>query len=682
MTTPNDLAQKTQAVLEQDGILAQANTDFRARAAQLDMAQAVADAITKQTALVVEAGTGVGKTFAYLVPALLSGERVIVSTATKALQDQLFTRDLPYLCELLGLPLKVALLKGRSSYLCLHRMQQARQHPNMRNTYMLHTLARIEAFSNQTKTGDLADLDGLDERSDVLPLVTSTRENCLGSQCPEFNNCHVNQARRTALAADVVVINHHLFFADLMIRETGMAELLPSAHTVIFDEAHQLNHTGVQFLGSQLSSGHLLECARDILAGGLQHARGLAPWQQLAATIEQSARKWRLLAVDLAHGRWAWQGAMPDGISDADTWKTSLNDIQHALSSAQEALQGVEKTAPDIQRLIERVEVLQTRIQLFLDPLPADNARWMEISIGIRLIQAPLDIAPTMGKLVQAQSNEDTDTKNQPDHEKEHDTASQRAWVFTSATLGDDASLRWFTQPCGIEKAQVLQVFSPFNYAQHAAVFIPQLPLPSTPQHAQAVAQLAAQGAEIIGGRTLVLTTTLRNMRQIGEALKTHFADSETIEVLVQGSTNKRQLIERFRKGNANKKAGCILVASGIFWEGIDISGDALQLLIIDKLPFAPPNDPIVHARVQRINHAGGNAFKQYHLPEAAVQLKQGAGRLIRHENDKGVLVVCDSRLRSKSYGKHFIHALPPMEQLPNTEAFLQRLHTLNVQRG
>lgn len=269
----DDLTQQTQAVLEAGGILAQDHAQYRVRTAQLDMAQAVAQTIAEPSTLVVEAGTGVGKTFAYLVPALLSGKRVLVSTATKALQDQLFTRDLPYLCKLLGLPLKVALLKGRSSYLCLHRMQQARQHPNMRNAYMLHTLARIESFAQHTKTGDLAELDSVDERSDVLPLVTSTRENCLGSQCPVFNNCHVNQARRTALAADVVVINHHLFFADLMIRETGMAELLPTAHTVIFDEAHQLNHTGVQFLGSQLSSGHLLEFARDLLAGGLQHAR-------------------------------------------------------------------------------------------------------------------------------------------------------------------------------------------------------------------------------------------------------------------------------------------------------------------------------------------------------------------------------------------------------------------------
>ena len=687
----SSLLQQVHQVLGEQGLLAQSNPGYRPRAGQLQMAQAVTHAIAEGAALVVEAGTGVGKTFAYLVPALLSGERIAISTATKNLQDQLFARDLPYLCQLLGLPLRMALLKGRGNYLCLQRLASARQHPDVYGGIMLRTLAKIEKFAQSTSNGDLAELDGLDERSPILPLVTSTRDNCLGSQCPEFKNCYVNQARRAALAADVVVINHHLFFADLAVRESGMAELLPSVHTVIFDEAHQLNAIGVQFLGQQLTTGHLIDYSRDLLASGLQHARGLEDWSALAQKTEQAARDLRLLAAHLAHGKYRWHGSVPDGIA-AEQWHGALQNLQQHIAGSHDALQTVSELSPDFARLQERASALQNRITLLSQPQPPDTVRWMDVGNSLRLAQAPLDIAATMqhtlaGKPVGSSVGSPEQTTAQDDEldEAEHTAPAtpHRAWIFTSATLGEDPHLRWFTEPCGLQHAPTLQVASPFAYAQNAGLFIPDIAPPSDPKHAQQVAQLAAETATLLGGRTLVLTTTLRNLRLIGEQLREHFADNPQIEVLIQGESTKRRLTERFRQADdGGKLPGCILVASASFWEGVDIPGEALQQVIIDKLPFPPPNDPMVEAHAQCLQQQGKNPFTHYHLPEAAVALKQGAGRLIRHENDCGVLVVCDSRLLKMGYGKRLLAALPPMQRLPSHAALLQKIEQINQARA
>ena len=682
----NSLLQQMHQVLGENGLLAQSSTSYRPRADQLQMAQAVTQAIASNSAVVIEAGTGVGKTFAYLVPALLSGERIAISTATKNLQDQLFARDLPYLCQLLGLPLRMALLKGRGSYLCLQRLANARQHPDVHGGMLLRTLAKIEKFAQSTSNGDLGELDGLDARSPVLPLVTSTRENCLGSQCPEFKNCYVNQARRAALAADVVVINHHLFFADLAVRESGMAELLPSVHTVIFDEAHQLNAIGVQFLGQQLTTGHLLDYSRDLLACGLQHARGLEDWSTLAQKTEQAARDLRLLAAHLAHGKYRWQGSVPDGIAP-EQWASALQNLQQHIASSHDALHTVSELSPDFARLQERASALQGRITLFSQPQPPDTVRWMDVGNSLRLAQSPLDIAATMQHTLMgnpAQSTAPTLPQDEQE-EAEHTPAAppRRAWVFTSATLGEDPHLRWFTEPCGLQHATTLQVASPFAYAQNAGLYIADIVPPSDPKHAQQVAHLAAETAALLGGRTLVLTTTLRNLRLIGEQLREHFAGDQRIEVLIQGESTKRRLTERFRQGdNGGKLPGCILVASASFWEGVDIPGDALQQVIIDKLPFPPPNDPMVEAHAQRLQQQGKNPFTHYHLPEAAVALKQGAGRLIRHENDRGVLIICDSRLLKMGYGRRLLAVLPPMQRLPNHAALLQKIEQINQARA
>ena len=664
------------------GALAQHDPYYRERSGQLRMALAVARAIAGHDALVVEAGTGVGKTFAYLVPALLAGERVLVSTATKTLQDQLFTRDLPYLANLLGLPLRLALLKGRGSYLCLHRLQQARHSVLRSDGVLLHTISRIERFAQVTRTGDLSELEGLDERSPAIPLVTSTRENCLGSSCEHFRQCHVNVARREALAADVVVVNHHLFFADLAVRESGMAELLPSVHTVIFDEAHQLNEIGTQFMGMQLGSSHLLDLCRDMLATGMQSARGLADWQTLARQLEHAVRELRLVVGQRPAGtKLRWTEPVPDTLNP-DEWPGALRAVRAALEDAAASLDMMSELGPDFVRLHQRATSMQERIDLFQQPCPPDAVRWVDVSAQLRLVQSPLDIAETVrtrmlkrGASIKQDSAWDEVEKN---HE-ELPVRQDRAWIFTSATLGDEPQLRWFTEPCGMGDVATLQVESPFAYATHAGVHVPgDFPLPNAPDHSTAVAGLVADAAGQLGGRTLVLTTTLRSLRLIGEALRRHFEGKDSIEVLVQGESTKRRLIERFRQGDdEGRLPGCILVASASFWEGVDVPGDGLQLVVIDKLPFPPPQDPLVEARSRRLELEGRSPFRDYFLPETAVMLKQGAGRLIRRENDTGVLVVCDRRLLQMSYGKRLLKALPPMRLLASRaelDAVLQEL--------
>jgi ATP-dependent DNA helicase DinG len=650
-------------VFAQGGRLTEVIDEFRPRQGQVEMALAIARTVESGGALVVEAGTGIGKTFAYLVPALLSGARVLVSTATKALQDQLFGRDLPLLVKTLGLPTRIALLKGRSSYLCLHRLELARQDSGTADALSTRALGKIEQWSHVTSTGDLAELKGLDERSPVIPLVTSTRENCLGSQCPQFRACHVNLARRDALAADIVVINHHLFFADMAVRESGMAELLPTVNTVIFDEAHQLNEIGVQFLGRFLTTGQLLDCARDVLATGLSLARGLADWNEVAAELELASRELRLMVGGPpAGGKIRWLSVAPDQFNEND-WVEVLSSVALACEKAAKALESVVDTAPDFVRLKERVLGIKEGIAMFLMPCATGSVRWLDVGAQLRLVEAPLNIASAVQKkLLQTESQE----------------ASSRSWVFTSATLGDDAQLSWFTEPCGLADAQILKVQSPFNYAQQAGIYVPRsFPKPADPQHSHAVAELVANAADIIGGRTLVLTTTLKALRTISEALKVQFKASQTVEVLVQGQLPKRELMERFREGHRSGRLGCILVASASFWEGIDVPGDTLQLVVIDKLPFPPPNDPMVEARSSQLEKDGKSPFSSYSLPEAAVALKQGAGRLIRRESDQGLLVVCDSRLVSMGYGKRLLAALPAMKTIASEIEFLSALEQL-----
>jgi ATP-dependent DNA helicase DinG len=701
----NLLDQRVAETLSSHGVLAQTVPGFQPRQGQTDMGMAVSRTVQDGGQLVVEAGTGTGKTYAYLVPVLLSGQRALVSTATKALQDQLFSRDIPRLVEVLGLPIRVALLKGRGNYLCLHRMEQARHSPESAQPGAQKALAKIETWAQSTRSGDMAELTGLDERSSLWPLVTSTRDNCLGSTCPRYRACHVNLARKEAMAADVVVINHHLFFADMAVRESGVAELLPTVRVTVFDEAHQLNEIGVNFLGQQLSTVQLHELVRDVLATGLQLARGLVDWQVLSAGLEKAARDWRLTAGQhRGSARLRWTGQHPEGVVP-DEWSGALQAVSSALVDLQNGLDMVNELAPDFQRLSERTRELMQRAALFSETPNPEGVRWAEVSAQLRLIESPLDIAQAFSALTRpvsvtplpeadAESPADADSLDalmagDPRHAAGMPASAghaqgvgQRAWIFTSATLGDEPSLRWFTEPCGLSSAEVMQVNSPFDYAQQAALYVPpHLPRPGDPGHASQVAALVLEALAILGGRTLVLTTTLNAMRSIGEQLQAQCDGG--VEVLVQGQSPKRRLMERFREGgghgDAQGRMGCVLVASASFWEGFDVPGDALQLVVIDKLPFPPPGDPLFEARSQRITEQGKSAFNDHALPEAAVSLKQGAGRLIRSETDRGILVVCDNRLSTMSYGRRLVRGLPAMRRLEDHAAFMEALRQLTT---
>ena len=651
------LVQATLRALSAEGPLAREDDAYLERSGQLMMAGAVAQAIEDRSTLVVEAGTGVGKTFAYLVPVLLAGRRALVSTATKNLQDQLFYRDLPRLTESLGVPVSTALLKGRSSYLCPYRMERARTEASFADRMAIRALSRIETWAQSTVTGDLSELEGLDERSEVIPLVTSTRENCLGSECPKFAVCPVMKARREAMAADVVVVNHHLFFADMALREGGVAELLPSVDVAVFDEAHQMVDIGVQFLGQTLATGQAIDLARDLVGAGLQQARGLAPWTELAARMELLARELRLAAggprVHQSGGgtgsaRRPWDQVEAEGL---------LPDALAALAShcAQlvETLEPLQEIGPDFTKLRGRADALRSLCVRFQGGAPEGQVRWVDLTTHqARLVESPLDIGGPLS--VQRE-------------------AVPRAWIFTSATLGDDAALTWFSEPAGLEDARKLRVDSPFDYEANSCVYVPpRFAAPADAHHAESVGRAAAHCAAALRGRTFVLTTTLRAMRSAADALQAELTKlGASLEILVQGTLPKRAMLERFARG------GCVLVGSQSFWEGIDVPGDALQCVLIDKLPFPPPNDPLIEARVKRLQAQGRDAFNDCFVAEAAVSLKQGAGRLIRTVSDRGLLVICDSRLRTARYGARLLAALPPMRQLDDGGQALDFLRTL-----
>lgn len=648
--------------LSPGGHLQQRAPGFRPRPGQLRLALAVGQCVAEGGVLVAEAGTGVGKTYGYLLPTLLSGRRILIATATRNLQDQLSTRDLPQLLALLGVSRRVAPLKGRASYLCTHRLGSARRDGHYLADAELRLLAQVERWAHSTRSGDLAELPELDETSPLLPLITSTRDNCLGTRCAGWQGCHVNEARRRAMVADVVVINHHLFFADLQLRESGVAELLPSVQTVVFDEAHRLNDIAVQFMGRQFSTRQLRGLATELVNEGMRWARGFQPWPELASLLEQQAR-----ALDQCLGRdtpragvrLRWLGATPEGVP-ALLWQQSQHQLAAVLARVHEALTVVAETAPELRRLADRVAALQQGWSAFMRPPAGMVVRWLELGRQAKFMEAPLNMAAALAPLMGPDAQADT-----------------RSWVFTSATLGLDESLSWFTEPAGLKgHATVLRVASPFDYRSQAYLHVPEgLPEAQDPDHASALAHWLVEPVRCLGGRTLVLATSLRALAELARQLQQGMAGSG-IDVLVQGQGSRRRLLERFRQGGGAGRP-CVLVASGAFWEGVDVPGDALQMLVIDKLPFPVPDDPLVQARSQALRQQGLSPFEAYVLPETAMALKQGAGRLIRSETDRGVLVVADERLLQRSYGPPLLAALPDMPALHGQAALMKALTAL-----
>jgi ATP-dependent DNA helicase DinG len=625
-------------LLGPDGPFASEVQNFAPRDVQQQMAEAVEEAIADRQTLIAEAGTGTGKTFAYLVPALLSGKRVIVSTGTKTLQDQLFHRDLPRVRQMLGARLKTSLLKGRANYLCLHRMEQTYKEGRFTAREQAGQLQSIRAWAQRTGSGDRGEFAEVPEDSPLWPRVTSTSDNCLGAECPQFADCFVVKARRAAQEADVVVVNHHLLFADLAIKQEGFGEILPGAHAFVLDEAHQIPELAGQFFSVGITARQLNELGSDAQAecasvsGAFNVLR--EPIEALASTV-RSAR----LALDKLPAKGPFALIEQDALLPGD-----LQQLDEALRKLTEALSSQAERSRGLASVHERAEALVARYAQVLDGSTHDWVHWYEVTAqGFSFHATPLDLAPPLRAL----------------REQSH-----AAWIFTSATLSIAGEFGHYARQLGLDDPIALSLPSPFDYAQQALCYLPRnLPDPNTPDYTERVIGVAREVLTASRGRAFLLFTSHRALRRAAELL----ADLP-FPLFVQGTAPRHQLLTEFRaSGNG------VLLGAASFWEGVDVAGEALSCVIIDKLPFAAPDDPVLEARLNVMREAGGNPFVEWQIPSAVIALKQGAGRLIRDVSDRGVLVLCDPRLTTRAYGKLFLKSLPPMpatRELAQVQAF------------
>ena len=600
---------------------------FAARRQQQDMAEATLSALENDEMLIAEAGTGTGKTYAYLVPALLCGKKVMISTGTKNLQDQLFHRDLPTVRKALGVPTSVALLKGRANYLCHHRLEMVegrRLRPEQQDQ-----LARIRTWLGRTQCGDIAELGAVPEDAPIWPQVTSTADNCLGGDCPVYSDCFVVKARKNAQTAEVLVVNHHLFFADLALRDEGFGELLPGVNAFIFDEAHQLPDVASTFFGSNLSARQLNELGRDALVDVLSEAPDVDTVQASITRLEKTVRDFRLaLGNDVKRAPWA-------SMDDNAALVTATEDLAESLARLESDLEPLAERGKGLERDWRRCLELKARLDSFVNGGSDEQGviQWFETHArGFALHMTPLEISETF---------------------RSHVDKHKSAWIFTSATLAVGDDFTHFSRELGIEDAHTRCWDSPFDFAKQALLYVPTaLPPPNMPDYTAAVIDAAQPVLEASGGRAFFLLTSYRALNIVARAL-----ESKTdYPLLVQGSLPRGELLDRFRElGNA------ILVGTSSFWEGVDVRGEALSCVIIDKLPFSSPGDPVMQARLDAMRECGLNPFFDYQVPQAAITLKQGVGRLIRDVSDRGVLMICDPRLFGKGYGRIFRNSLPPM---------------------
>ncbi|TAF99632.1 MAG: ATP-dependent DNA helicase [Burkholderiales bacterium] len=615
-----------------DGQLAQTLPNFRPRTQQIELAEAIAEAIANNTQLVAEAGTGTGKTFAYLVPALLSGGKVIIATGTKTLQDQLFDRDLPRVRDALKLPVETALLKGRSNYVCHHHLMRTRSEGRFTAREQIQHVQRISAFAERSKTGDKADCETVPESSPVWPLVTSTRENCLGSECGFFKDCFVLKARKEALLADIVVVNHHLLFADMALKDDGLGELLPACNTVIIDEAHRAPDVATNFFGESTSMLQAIELARDCELDTRSKANELVDLIDAAMAAGMAARAVRL-GFDTPAAK-----VQRDDVLTKRAFTDALDKLIEQLSDLADLLETHQDRSEEFEGLRARTNEIARRLSDWRDDKRADLIRWVDVSnTGWQLHATPLSVADVF---------------------KKETSGSAKSWIFTSATLSAGGKFDLFTRQLGLETARAQSWSSPFDYSTAGRVYVPKnIPPPNSPEHTSAVIAEALELVTVSRGRAFLLFTSLRAMRQCAEALPNLLRERDLdYPIFTQNEAPKGELLRRFREaGNA------ILIGSQSFWEGVDVAGDALSLVVIDKLPFAPPDDPVLVARMKHLEEGGGSPFMDWQVPQAAISLKQGAGRLIRSETDRGVLAICDDRIVTKGYGRVLRSSLPPM---------------------
>ncbi|NNM80244.1 MAG: ATP-dependent DNA helicase, partial [Gallionella sp.] len=606
---------------------------FRPRQQQREMALAVAKAIRDNTILVAEAGTGTGKTFAYLVPALINGGKVIISTGTKNLQDQLFQKDLPRVRDALKAPVSIALLKGRANYVCHYHLERALSDGRFATREDIKHLDKIKKYAKVSDSGDKSGVADVPENAPIWMHVTSTRDSCLGQECPNHKECFVLKARSEAMKADIVVVNHHLFFADVMLRDEGVAELLPACNTVIFDEAHQLPETASLFFGENISTPQLLDLTADARIEAMTSAKDFAPLPKACDTLEKAAKDLRLVFKK--------EGRLPaTALADFAEWPKAAKHLGEQLKQLCDLLEKQAERSEGLENCWQRAQALVLQFGKWQSGEEPDQVRWLEIfHHSLQLNTTPLSIAEIFEKQI---------------------GGSQRAWIFTSATLAVKQDFSHYQSEMGLLKATTAYWDSPFNYAEQSLLYVPSnLPDPNSFEYTEAVVQAALPMLEASKGRAFLLFTSLRAMQRAHEILLAEFdLRGWKYPLLLQGEGSRNELLTRFRTlGNA------VLLGSQSFWEGVDVRGDALSLVIIDKLPFAPPDDPVLAARIAQISKQGRNAFMEYQLPRTIITLKQGAGRLIRDENDRGVLMICDPRLITKPYGRRIWQSLPPMKR-------------------
>ena len=613
------------------GELSQSIEDYRLRQEQVDISAVIDEAITNKKKLIVEAGTGIGKTFAYLVPAFLSGGKIIISTATKNLQDQLFTKDIPMIRDALNVPVTLAMLKGRSNYLCHLRLENAMIEGAFMTKEDVTYLHLVNQHAKHSMDGDRSELDTIPESSSIWPQVTSTKENCLGQDCSFYKECFVMNARKKALTADVTIVNHHLFFADLNMKEEGISELLPKATTVIFDEAHQIPDIASIFFGKNVSTAQISEIVQDGYQIYLKHMKDVSDFETILNDLEKANKDFRLV-FPRESNRYPYQK-----ISTFSRFDSAYENLIEKLKTLIQLLAHHKDRDTEIEKYFDNSNEILSNFDNWRDDKDNNSIKWVEVySQSVQLNNTPLSIADMFAKHI---NNELT------------------SWIFTSATLAVKNNFDHFKSQLGLTDADSVSKESPFNYAEKALLFVPKLMPDANHENFNfAVVNQIYPFIKASKGRAFILCTTLKSMREIFTLLQDKIeTDQLDYPIYLQGDGSRNHLLNKFREhGHA------VLIGSLSFWEGVDVKGDALSLVVIDKLPFFSPEDPVLAARIDKINKSGKNAFMEYQLPNAVITLKQGAGRLIRDEFDKGVLVICDTRIIEKAYGKRMWQSLPP----------------------
>ncbi len=614
-------------LLGRDGPFAQGMAGFAPRAEQQTMARAVQEAIQNTRTLVAEAGTGTGKTYAYLVPALLSGKRIIISTGTKALQDQLYFRDLPRVASLLALRPKSALLKGRANYLCHYRLDQTVHEGARLDDAMSEQLAAIRAWSAHTLHGDRMELGEVPEESPLWQRVTSTSDNCLGTNCPFVNDCHVNKARRKAMNADLVVVNHHLLFADLALKQDGFGDILPGAQAFILDEAHQVPELAGQFFSQSVTARQLSDLMHDSLRACHGVTGAIALLQKPVDILEQALRTWRVALESLP-----MRGSLEQCKADTQA-RQGMERLREQLKNLSTVLATQAGRSSGLARMHERAQGIEQRLAHIVETTDKQDVRWYERTRwGFGLHATPLELATPLR----------TWRERLP-----------AAWIHVSATLSVAQSFKHFNRQMGLDDPQTLRLDSPFNYAMQSLCYLPTgLPDPNAPDYTDRVLDTVLGVLEVSCGRAFLLFTSHRALQYAANRL----SECTAWSLFVQGSAPRHQLLEAFRQS-----AHGVLLGAASFWEGVDVVGEALSVVVIDRLPFATLDDPVLQARLEALKSHGINPFMGWQLPGAVIALKQGVGRLIRDIHDRGVLVLCDPRLSSRSYGRLFLASLPPM---------------------